>query len=92
MHTSPTYPPRGQRARRAFWILATAAVLAAGSLAGALAAAPAPATGLWTAASGIVLAVSLSLAVRILTFPDRARRAPRQPMEKRSRGAVQDNA
>jgi hypothetical protein len=73
-------------------MLAAAAVLAAGSLAGALAAAPAPATGLWTAASGIVLAVSLSLAGRILTVPGRAGRAPRQPLEKRSRGAVQDNA
>ncbi|MBE4720070.1 hypothetical protein DAD99_18585 [Pseudarthrobacter sp. AB1] len=65
-------------------------MLAAGSLTGALAAAPAPVTGLWTAASGTVLAVSLSLAVRILNFQDRARRAPDQPPEKPSAGAVQD--
>jgi len=57
----------------------------------ALDAAPAPLTGLWTAASGIILAVSLSLAVRILTFHDRARRAPDRPHERPSAGAVQEN-
>lgn len=92
MRTSPTFPPRARRARRAFWMLAAAAVVAAGSLTGALAAAPAPVTGIWTAASGIILAVSLSLAVRILTFQDRARRTPDQPPGRTPPGAVQDDS
>lgn len=92
MRTPPTLPLAGRRARRAFWMLVTAAVLSAGSLTGALAAAPAPATGLWTAASGTILAVSLSLAVRILNFQDRARGAPDQRPERLSPGAVQDNS
>ncbi len=90
MRISPRPTPRDQRQRRAFWVLLAAAVMSAGSLTGALAAAPAPVTGLWTAASGTVLAVSLSLAVRILTFQDRARRAPDQLPGRPSAGAVQD--
>lgn len=89
MRTTSTFPPR---ARRAFWMLLAAAVVAAGSLAGALAAAPAPVTGISTAASGIILAVSLSLAVRILTFQDRARRTPDQPPGRPSPGAIQDDS
>jgi hypothetical protein len=87
MRTSPTFPSRDRRARRAFWMLVAGAVLAAGSLTGALAAAAAPVTGLWTAASGTVLVVSLSLAVRILNFLDRARRAQSQPPESSSAAA-----
>lgn len=91
MHKSPTFPTRARLARRPFWMLVAAAVLAAGSLTSALAADPAPVTGLWTAASGTILALSLSLAVRILSFHDRAHTAPDQPPGRPSAGAVQDN-
>lgn len=73
-------------------MLVAAAVLAAGSLTSALAAAPSPATGLWTAASGTILAVSLSLAARMLNFQDRARRTPDQPPRRPSHGAVQEDS
>ena len=54
------------RARRWLWGLTAMAIVAAGVLSHALAADPAPVTGLEVAASGLVLALSLAMATRIL--------------------------
>jgi hypothetical protein len=66
-----------RRARRSFWILVAVSVLAVGALSDALAAPPAPTTGLRVAGSGLVLAATTALAARVLlaldsaTAPDR---------------------
>lgn len=74
MH-SPPLPGRQQKRRlQAFWLLTGIAVSSAGSLTHALTAPPAPATGLWTAATGTLLVISLIFAARILSFDDRVRR------------------
>ena len=54
------------RPQRAFWLLVGVAVLAAGVLSEALASRPNPATGILVAVSGTLLAVALTLALRIL--------------------------
>ena len=70
---SPT-TARARRARRSFWILVTVAVLAAGAFSAGLGADPGPLTGLSVAVSGIVLAVALTLAARVMVASERARR------------------
>ena len=78
MTATRTTSPR--RARRSFWVLLSAAVLAAGSLSHALAAEPGQATGLRVAISGLVLVVAMTLAGRAMIALDRAhRQAPRFP-------------
>jgi len=63
-----------RRARRSFWILLLAAVLAAGSLSNALASGPGQTTGLRVAISGLVLVVAMTLAGRVMIALDLARR------------------
>ena len=75
--------PSTARARRTFWVLLVVAVLATGALSTALRAEPSPAVGAMVAVSGAVLAVSLTLATRILLALDRARRAARPQRRRR---------
>src|SRR6266498_208370 len=75
-----TPPPPTARARRSFWTLVVIAALSMGALSAALKAHPSPATGAAVAVSGAVLAISLTLAARVLLALDHARRsARRQP-------------
>ena len=67
----------GQRARRSFWLLVVVAVLATGGLSSGLTADPSPITGLWVAAIGSVLIVSLALAARVMIACERAGAARR---------------
>jgi hypothetical protein len=62
-----------RRARRSFWILVVVAALATGVLGRAIIAPPSPFAGLRVAISGLILAASLSLAVRVMLAIDRAR-------------------
>ena len=55
-----------RRIRFTFWALVGAAVLATGALSRSLAMHPGPAAGIAVAVSGVILAVSALLAVRIL--------------------------
>ena len=66
------------RARRSFWTLVVIAALSMGALSTALKANPGPATGAAVAVSGAVLAISLTLAARVLLALDHARRSARQ--------------
>lgn len=66
------------RARKAFWTLVLVAVLATGALSVALRARPNPAAGATVAISGLVLAIALTLATRILLALDHARRSLHQ--------------
>jgi len=63
-----------RRALRTFWILVAIAVLAAGWLNAALAAAASALTGLQVATSGLVLVSAVVLAARVLAAVERARR------------------
>jgi hypothetical protein len=63
------------RARRSFWALVLVAILTTGALSAALKSNPSPITGAIVAISGIVLAITLGLATRVLIALDRARRA-----------------
>ncbi|MEO5609268.1 MAG: hypothetical protein ABIQ92_06380 [Ornithinibacter sp.] len=63
-----------RRARRTFWTLVAIAVLAAGWLSTALAAAASAFTGLQVATSGLVLISAVVLAARVLSAVERARR------------------
>ncbi len=74
----PTTPNPTARARKSFWALVLIAALATGALSIALKAHPSPATGATVALSGIVLAIALTLATRILLALDQARRAARR--------------
>ncbi len=58
--------PAAAKARRAFWVLVTIAVLAMGSLTSALARPPGAWTGLTVAASGVVLLFAAALAGRVM--------------------------
>lgn len=62
------------RAQHSFWLLVVIATLATGGLSRALTAPPGPLTGMSVAGSGLILVVSLSLAVRVMVATDRARR------------------
>ncbi len=62
-----------RRARRSFWLLVAVAVLATGVLSKALVAEPGPLAGTTVALSGLVLAASLTLAVRIFLAVERHR-------------------
>ena len=55
-----------RRARRCFWTLLVIAALATGALSTALTARPSPAAAVAVAVSGVILAASGALAVRIL--------------------------
>ena len=79
MPATPTSSPR--RARRSFWLLLLAAVLAAGWLSRAIAADPGPFAGIQVAASGVVLVVALALAARVMVALDRAARRTRGAFE-----------
>ena len=61
------------RVRRTFSALVVAAVAATGTLSKALGAQPGPAVGLAAAGSGLLLAVSAFLALRILVVVNRQR-------------------
>ncbi len=78
---SPTPNPTA-RARKSFWALVLIAVLATGALSAALKAHPSPAAGATVAISGAVLAISLTLATRVLLALERARRSAR-PLRRR---------
>ena len=67
------------RARRSFWALVGIAVLATGALSAAITAHPGPAAGATVAVSGAILAITLTLAARVLIALDHARRATRPP-------------
>lgn len=73
-----TTPHPTTQARRSFWTLLAIAALAMGALSTALNADPNPATGAAVAVSGAVLAISLTLAARVLLALDHARRSARQ--------------
>jgi hypothetical protein len=73
---TPTQPTA--RARRSFWTLAVIAVLSMGALSAALKAEPSPAAGAAVGVSGTILAVSLTLAGRVLLALDRARGSTNQ--------------
>ncbi len=73
-----TAPHPTARARRSFWTLVVIAALSMGALSAALKAHPSPATGAAVAVSGAVLAISLTLAARVLLALDHARRSARQ--------------
>ncbi len=64
-----------RRALRVFWLLLTVAALAMGTLSAALTKASGPLTGLTVAGSGVILALALALACRIMIAFDHARRA-----------------
>ncbi len=81
----PTAPNATARARRSFWALVLIAALATGALSTALKAHPSPAAGAAAALSGAVLAISLTLATRILLALDHARRTTRPPRRRRLR-------
>jgi len=66
-----------RRAYRSFWTLVIVAVLSTGVLSSAWAAPPSPFTGLRVAVSGLVLLVSLTLAVRVMVALERVRRRSR---------------
>jgi len=66
-----------RRPRRTFWVLAVVAVAAAGSVSTALAEPADPLTGLRFAVSGLILAVAIVLAGRVMTALERARRRAR---------------
>ena len=70
-----------RRARRSFWILLLASVLAAGSLSNALAAEPGQTTGMRVAISGFVLVVAMTLAARAMIALERAHRQARTTSE-----------
>ena len=61
------------RVRHTFWALVVAAVVATGGLSKALGAQPGPAAGLVVAGSGLILAASAFLALRILVMVSRQR-------------------
>ena len=63
-----------RRALRTFWILVAIAVMAAGWLNAALAAAESALTGLQVATSGLVLVSAVVLAARVLAAIERTRR------------------
>ena len=65
-----------RRAFRSFWILIAIAVLAAGWLSAALAAAASALTGLQVATSGLIVICAVVLAARVLAAVERARRHP----------------
>ncbi len=67
-----------RRARRTFWVLTATAVIATGSLSGALTARPGPITGLRFAASAFVVLIALVLMTRILAALPRPRADRRQ--------------
>ncbi len=73
-----TAPHPTARARRSFWTLVVIAALSMGALSAALKAHPSPVTGAAVAVSGAVLAISLTLAARVLLALDHARRSARQ--------------
>ena len=77
-----TPPHPTARARKSFWTLVLIAALAAGALSAALKAHPSPAAGATVAISGAVLAISLTLATRVLLALERARRSAR-PLRRR---------
>jgi membrane associated rhomboid family serine protease len=79
----PTTPNPTTRARKTFWALVFIAVLATGALSAALKAHPSPVAGATVAISGLVLAITLTLATRILLALDHARRATRPPQRRR---------
>ncbi len=70
-----TAPHPTARARRSFWTLVVIAALSMGALSAALKAHPSPVTGAAVAVSGAVLAISLTLAARVLLALDHARRS-----------------
>jgi len=78
----PITPNPTARARKSFWALVLIAVLATGALSAALKAHPSPAAGATVAISGAVLAISLTLATRVLLALERARRSAR-PLRRR---------
>jgi hypothetical protein len=69
---------RWRRARWTLWGLVAFAVMAMGSLSVGLGAPPGPLTGLRVAVSGLVLVVSLALALRVMMALDRARQRSAQ--------------
>jgi hypothetical protein len=75
----PTTTNPTARARKSFWALVLTAALATGALSTALKAHPSPTAGATVAVAGTVLAISLTLATRVLLALDRARRATRPP-------------
>lgn len=79
----PTTPNPTARAQKSFWALVLIAALATGALSTALKAHPSPIAGATVAASGAALAISLTLATRILLALDHARRAARPPRRRR---------
>jgi len=74
MAITPDSARRWRTARRSFWVLTLVAMAATGSLSAALAAAPSARTGLWVAASGVVLIAAVTLAARVMVALERARR------------------
>ena len=81
----PTAPNPTARARRSFWALVLIAALSTGALSTALKAHPSPAAGVTVAVSGAMVAISLTLATRILLALDHARRSTRPPRRRRLR-------
>ena len=71
------------RARHWFWAMTVVAVLAAGALSHALPVEPSVLTGLQVAGSGLVLAVSVALATRLLLALTGAPQRPRWPDRQR---------
>ena len=74
MAITPDSAQRWRTARRSFWVLTLVAMAATGSLSAALAAAPSARTGVWVAASGLVLTAAVTLAARVMVASERARR------------------
>ena len=72
-----TTPNPTARARKSFWALVLIALLATGALSTALKTHASPTAGAAVAVSGAILAISLTLATRILLALDHARRAAR---------------
>lgn len=77
--------PGHRRARRSFWLLVVIAIAATGSLTGAVGAPSGPLTGVWFVSSALVVAASLTLAVRVLAALGRPGDDERGPL--RPRGA-----
>lgn len=67
-----------RRAVRSFWLLVAASVVATGGLTSALAAPASPFTGIRVAVSGLILVLSVGLAIRVMAALDRARRSARE--------------
>ena len=70
------------RTRRTFWALLVVAILASGALSRTLTAEPGPAAGLGVAASALLLAISGSLALRILVVAERHAAGRTEPRER----------